>query len=375
MTAAHRIPPSRVLARIDAAMAATRQPLALACLRAERAGHLARQGQIEVAREEIRAVHALFDRQPQAAVSAWLSLAEGLLAYFTNLSADARDKFQRSHAISRACGMTDVQALGAAWLAHMAYTRFDVAALAQYLAESLQLADPEQRNARARACLVAGTAYHFGERQDRAQVWYARAREAATREGDEATLSALAHNMAWHRGNQAVQAAVFGGDVDDQARHAQAGAETSVNFDKWMGHTSLDALAPVLCAMVASAQGRHADALALYDKHVAQAERQGLGRMRGNFLVDMAWCHWHVGNVELAHSLAAEGAQVLATEGADMHADDRAVAHGRMARLRALMGQADGVAAHEQQAQVEWAAHRALQRRLVAALEQALPAP
>jgi hypothetical protein len=365
-----RVPASRLLTRLEAAMAATRQPVALACLRAERAGHMARQGHIDSAREEIQAVHALFDRQPHVEVSAWLSLAEGFLAYFTNLSDTARDKFQRAHALSRASGLAHLQALSAAWLAHMAYTRFDLAAMGAHLAEALSTAIPGQNNARARACLVAGTAYHYAERLDLAQIWYAKARVAAGQDGDEATLSALAHNMAWHRGNHAMQAAVFGGDVGDQARHAQAGAEASGNFDQWMGTSSLDALVPMLCAVVASAQGRHADALALYEKHLDDAQRQGLGRMRGNFLIDMAWCHWHVGQADVAERLAEEG---MAALDIGMHVDDRSVAHGRLAQLRGLMGQADVAADHAQQARTDWVLHQALQRQVMEALDRALP--
>lgn len=367
-----RTPPSRLLGRLDAALAATRQPVAMACLRAERAGHMARQGRIADAREEIQAVHALFDRQPHVEVSTWLAVAEGFLAYFTNLSDTARDKFQRAHALSRASGLAHLQALSAAWLAHMAYTRFDLPAMGAHLTEALDTSIPGQNNARARACLVAGTAYHYAERLDLAQTWYAKARVAAALDGDEATLSALAHNMAWHRGNHAMQAAVFGGDAGDQARHAQAGAEASGNFDQWMGTSSLDALVPMLCAVVASAQGRHADALALYDKHLDDAQRQGLGRMRSNFLVDMAWCHWHVGQADVAQRLADEGVAALDV---GMHVDDRAVAHGRLAQLRGLMGQTEVAAQHAQLARADWSAHQALQRKVIDALDRALPLP
>lgn len=363
---------SRMLARLDATIAATRHPVQAACLRAERAGHLARQGHTDAAAQEIKAVHALFDRQPHVAVSAWLSLAEGFLAYFTNLSDFAGDKFLRAHALSRASGMVQLQALSAAWLAHMAYTRFDVGAMVTHLSEALRRGDPDEPGgARARACLVMGTAYHYAERLDLAQPWYARARAVAVQDGDDATLSALAHNMAWHRGNHAMQAVVFGGESIRPARQAQAGAEATGNFDQWMGTSSLDALVPMLCAVVASAQGRHGDALALYKQHLATSQRQGLGRMRANFLVDMAWCEWHAGDRADAVRLADEGTRALSPT---MHADDRAVAHGRLAQLHAVMGEADVAAAHEQQARADWAVHCRLQTQLVEALGAMLAA-
>lgn len=362
---------SRLLARLDADIRKTHHPIDNACLRAERASQLARLGQYDAARDEIAALHAGFDRQPNAAISAWLCLAEGCLTYYTSLSSAARDRFQRAHALSGAAQLTRIQALSAAWLAHMDYAALDVESTAQHLRQALLLAEPSQLSTIARACLVVGVAYHFAERLDLAQVWYTRARACASIEGDEATLSALVCNIAWHHGNHAIQSAIFGGDPASHARHALIGADSTDNIGEWIGITSLNALVPMLRAVVLSVQGEYQQSLALYEAHWADAKRQGLGRMAANFLADMAWCRWSTGDRPRALQDAALAATTIDPS---MHADDRAVAHGRLAQVYRAAGDVGAALQHEGQARDCWRMHQQLQARIVSLLAD-LPLP
>lgn len=362
---------SRLLARLDADIRKSYHPVDNACLRAERASQLARLGQEDAARAEVAALHAAFDRQPNAAVSAWLCVAEGCISYFSNLSSGARDKMQRAQALSAAAGLTRIQALSAAWLAHMDYAQLDAEAMSKHVRVALQLADASHLSALARVCLVVGVAYHFAERLDLAQPWYARARECASAEGDEATLSALIHNIAWHRGSHAVQASIFGGDAEAHARHALAGADSAVNIGGWIGITSLDALLPMLRAMALSVQGDHAQALGLYEVHLAAAKRQGLTRMAANFLADMAWCRWRCGDRSAA---LQEAVSAAASIDPSMHADDQAVAHGRLAQLYRMVGEVDQALHHEGKARDRWGEHQRLQARMIALLDDLPPA-
>jgi hypothetical protein len=176
-----RVPQSRLLARLDAALAKSRHPIESACLRAERAGFLARHGHFEEAQAEFNALHALFDHQPNPSVSAWLCIAEGWLLHFSSLSAAARDKMKRAQALSAATKMTRLHALSSAWLAQMDYTVNDIDSLVRNVSLALQLAAPDEHAARARASMVVAISYDFAERLDRAQPWYARARERGRR--------------------------------------------------------------------------------------------------------------------------------------------------------------------------------------------------
>lgn len=362
---------SRLLARLDADIRRTYDPVDNACLRAERASQLARLGQFDAANQEIAALHASFDRQSIAQVSAWICFAEGCVSYFSSLSNAARDKMQRAHAISAAAHLPRIQALSAAWLAHMDFAQLDAEATVSHVRQALELADATNLPALARACLVIGVAYHFAERLDLAQPWYVRSRECASAEGDEATLSALIHNIAWHRGNHAMHAAVFGGDATAHARHAMAGADSTDNIGNWIGITALDALVPMLRAVVHSVQGEHAKALDLYQAHWLDAKRQGLGRMAANFLADMSWCRWSLGDTSGALRDAASASGNIDPS---MHADDQAVAHGRLAQVYRAAGETSHALQHEARARETWAAHQALQRRMVELLAD-LPTP
>jgi tetratricopeptide (TPR) repeat protein len=359
---------SRLLMRLEAALAKTRNPVDAACLRVERAGFLARHGHFDKARSELAAVHAAFDHHPQAPVSVWLCIAEAWVLHFSSLSGSARDKMMRAQALSAATGLTQLQALSSAWLAQMAYSNDDIEAMVRDVTLSLKLAAPDNHGARARACLVVALAYHFAERLDRAQPWYARAREHAATEGDDTTLSALNHNLTGHRVQHAMQAAVFGGDTQDEARHALAGTESTRNFDEWIGTVSLDAFVPMQRAAIASVQGQYGQALALYEKHMADAQKQGLGRWTSNYLADMAWCRWHLGD-----SAGARRDASAAAAGIDdaMHLDDRAVAHGRLGSLFKLLGDEDAALKHAAEGRECWAAHHKFQCHVLDLLEKA----
>ena len=354
--------PSRLQLRLEEAIERSVHPVEKACLLAERAGHLAQRGQFDVAKSEIDAIHAQFDHSPHPAISSWLSLAEGFLAFFSGSSAVARDKIKRAYALSHASRLPRIQALSAAWLAHTDYVALDFPAMAANLEQTFKLAASDHRSAHARACLTMGTALHFSERLDLAKPWYSRCREHASATGDEVMLIGLGSNMAWHHGMHALQASIFGGPLSDHARHALAGALSVDNLDHWSGTTSLKSWAPMLRALSLSVQGEPAQALALYQAHLADAQSQGMGRLSAVFLADMAWCRWRVGDTAGAHS-DAQGAQ--AQLDAAPFADDRAVAHGRLEQVFRALGDEAVAHSHRVRAQEQWVAHRAVQSQLL----------
>lgn len=362
---------SRLLSRLDSDIRKTYDPVDNACLRAERAAQLARLGQFDKANQEMAALHAAFDRRPTASVSAWICLAEGCIAYFSSLSSTARDKMQRAHAISAAANLKRIRAISAAWLAHMDFAHFDLEATSRHVREALELSDPSNLAATSRASLVVGVAFHFANRLDLAQPWFVRSRECAIAEGDEATLSALSYNIAAYRGNHAMQRSLFGGDASEEARHALAGADSSDNIGHWVGITSLDSLVPMLRAVLHSVQGEYDKALMLYQAHWLDAKRQGLGRLSANFLADMAWCRWNQGDPAAAMRDAASAGGNIDPS---MHADDRAVAHGRLAQLYRAVGETDNALQHEGKARESWNAHKRLQARTIELLAD-LPLP
>lgn len=371
--------PSRLLARLDAAIARAVSPLEAACLQAERAALRARQGHLDEARSVVcslqpQAPMAGARRRPLAPIlSAWLMVADGLVDHYSALLPAARDKLARAHEIATLARIPSLQALTAAWLAHMDYVRNDTSSMLVHVRRALTLAEPEHHAARARANLVVAQAYHFGGQFERAQPWYQRARHHANAEGDETTLSALMHNMAWLHGTQAREAQVFG-EVDDAERDARLrlaamGADSTGHFDAGVGTASLASLVPMLRALLMVLRGEHDSALALYEAHLDEARRDGLTRMEPCFLADMAWCQLQLGRS--GQALDSARAALAAVE-AHCDIDDRAVALQRVAHVFDALGLAPDAERARRRAVGDWQAHRATQRELLRSLDEAL---
>ena len=348
------VPALGLLAPLNRQIEGTSQPVARAVLRAERAGVLARYGYTDEARRELSWLRTEFERRPDPEIFARLYLAEAWLAYYSDLSPKARDKVHRAYALSKAAGLVELQALSAAWLAHLDYVCLDTQALASHLREALDLSHPDHHAALGRACLVMAEAYHLARRTDLAQPWYAEARRHALAQEDVLTLRALNHNMAWHRSLHAIQASVRGGHAEAEARHALTLAQATHQLDAWRGVRALPASIQVASALAHSVLGHFEQALALYETHAPKADAQGLRALRPLILADMAWCCHHTGQQALLlHYLqAAVDALPWAQQ-----ADNLAIAHGRLAQLFALRGDSALAVFHHEQAQQNGCRH------------------
>ena len=361
---------SRLLARLDAAIATAPHPIEAQCLRAERAALLARQGQLEQARAAIDELQTQLAWQPNASLRAWLALAEGLHGYYSVIGRGAQDTIALAYDLSNTPTLSRLHALAAAWLANMAFANGDLPRMAMLTREALDGASPEHHAARARACLVAGYAYHYAGHGERAQPWYEASRRHAIAEGDETHLSALMHNQAWMRASQARLATLLGdaGTTAD-AHHALMGAESIGHYDAGVGTASLGSLVPMLRAQVLTTQGRWADALALFEAHHDAAMAEGLQRLAPCLLADRAWCEWQLGHTKKARALRGAAEQAL-TEPCDN--DDRAMALARLAPLCAALGDEATAQRHREQAQALMSTLREQQQQIVMLLDEAL---
>ncbi len=353
---------SRLLGTLDARIAKIRDPLHNTCARAERAALFARQGRLDEARAELAAIHTRYDERPDAVVTAWTSLAEGLVAFYSDFSLSARDKMLRAHALASAAGDRRVQALSAAWLAHLNYLEHDYEKMVVHLAVALTDTPPDSSSALARACLVTAQAYHWANRLDLALPWYSRARRHATEEGDETTLSALMHNLAWLRADQARRMAVTGTTDRERVREVLLGAESTSHFDRMVGTASLRSFVPILRAQVLTLLDRHVDALELFDAHLETALSEGMGRMQCGMLAEVAWCRVNVGDAAgaLRDALDAQGRIVDCGQ-----ADESAATHGRLAQVFDALGDRPAAEPHRAQAAVDWQLHTERQAHLI----------
>ena len=365
---------SRLLASLESAIKAAGSPIEAQCLRAERAALLARQGQLERAHGVIDELNAQLAWQPNNnLLRAWLALAEGLHGYYSVIGREAEPTIELAYTLAKDGGLTAtrLRATCAAWLANMAFNNDDAwPRMATLVREALDSAAAEHHGARARATLVAGYAFHFGGAAGRAQHWYEASRRHAIAEGDEAHLSALMHNQAWMRASQARMALLFepAGDAGAMAQ-ALMGAESIGHYDAGIGTASLGSLVPMLRAQVLVAQGRWAEALALFTTDFDSALTEGLQRIAPCLLADRAWCEWNLGRADKARALAGAAEQALAEP---IDNDDRAMALVRLAQVRDALGETGRAAQDRVQSQQLYARHREQQHQIVALLDAAL---
>ncbi|OYT89425.1 MAG: hypothetical protein CFE46_03150 [Burkholderiales bacterium PBB6] len=360
---------SRVIESLDLAIARADQPLARECLKAERAGVLARHGLLADARFALAGVktQALRHRSPQ--LSGWVNLAEGLIEHFESMAPSAHDRFQRAYAFGGTSGDVRLQALGAAWLAIGCLNRSQLQQMQTHLTQAMLLAAPDNHAAWARLALVLADSLRYAGDDDRSQYWYLKARGHAIAEGDGSMISVMLYNMAAMRSGAIGLEDAFGLADADRAGKALIESESTANYDTGRGNHALASAHSVLRAQLLTVQRRFEEALALFDAHLARASHEGMAPREARFLADRAWCRAQL--AKLPEALQ----DVRLSEAAlprNNDADDRAATHARLARVLGLCGLPQEAAAHQALADEALVAHQASQREMLDAVNAVL---
>jgi tetratricopeptide (TPR) repeat protein len=362
---------SRLLTRLEADIAAAPDTIAADCLRAERASYLARQGRFDEARGVLDELHQRYDKHPVVQVSIWLNLVEGLMSYFTDMGKLSIDKILRAHALSVAADVAPLRALCSAWLAHIQFGMLRIEEMAKSLKEAFRLVTPDQSSVIARASLVVAEALHLANRFDLASPWYAVAKNHANRIGDDATISALMHNMTGMRVAIRRQMALSGYGGREGGPLVMVSADATSNYDNQIGATSLNSLVPLLRAQVLALDDQPEAALTTYLGVMETATRQGMHRLFANILADRAWCNASLGRVDLAvaDALASEASLIP-----DTQIDEQAATHSRLSQTYGLLGNDAQARRHGDLADGYWSEFRSIQTRLTYLLQD-LPSP
>lgn len=350
-------PNDRLLRTLDDAIQQGRIARELPFLRAERSVVLARLGELDQARREVAALRTLPQTAANGVLNAWLWLAEGLIDLHESYSDRARDRVHRALALARSVRAPRIQALAAAWLAHLDFRAQDDAAAVEHARLALQLAASDHHSARSRACIVIAGLYQFAGREDLAMPWYNQVRVHATQEGDGASLTSIAYNLAALRIVWVRLAASVGEPDSQAARRARLGTESSMFLDQSLRNRALNHFSPIQQAQILVEHGEFAAALELYDRHLDDAMAQGLRSSQCLFEADRAWCLLELGrgNEALEAARLAESAFIGATE-----LEEQAVAHRVLAQVYPRLGLSDLGERHARSADD---AHRRLRGR------------
>jgi tetratricopeptide (TPR) repeat protein len=356
----------RLLSSLDDSIRRARIPREVPFLRAERALLYARLGECDSARREVVALRALPAVQSSPVLNAWLWLTEGLADYYENVGHRAHDRVNRALALAVSLKAVRVQALAAAWLAHMAFRAHDHAATAVHVATALRLAAADHHAARSRACLVTAGAYHYAGREDLAQPWYQQARSHAMQEGDGSALSSVMYNMAALRVMEVRLTERFGTADALKAKRAKLGTESSQMLDETVRTRALSHYQPMQRALILVAHHDYGAALELYDAHLALALAEGLSCTECLFEADRARCLLELGRgVEaLAAARQADTAFMSATE-----PEEQAIAHAELADVFERLGLPDVALRGIALAQRQLTHYRAQCQQLLEALD------
>ncbi len=360
---------SRLLSQLAARIAAARDPVEAACLRAQRGIYLARQGKHHEAEAIVSAIRDEFGKQPNAEVTAWISLVEALIHFYSQPGPKALDRLRRAHALSRAMNHPVLVPLCAAWLAHIEFNANRMEPMLQYAVEALRLAQPAHHAALARVSLVIADAFHFAGRFDLAKDWYAAVRQHALAEGDDAMISAMLHNVAAFRANEVRLADAFGSPIPLEAKRALMEAESTKNYDIGIGTLSFALLIPLMRAQLLATCDRFKEALEIFVEVLESNSPENLERRKACFYADRAWCNLRISDTRAA-LLDVDEACKRAEEPAD--ADDLAATHARVAEIMKQLGHDQKAATHKAVALQYRAQHLAAQTELLQRLQSGL---
>lgn len=361
---------SRFLQTLSERIAAAQSQVERDCLLADYAAHWARMGKISDSEKLILTLRNRYNTNLVDGLAIRINLAEGLIHHFRDLDILAVGKVRQAYVMSEAACDLDLISTTSAWLAHMEYVSGRVEPMVKHIHRTLATASPENSTALSRVSIVAADALHLAGRIDLARPWYKAAHFYANKEGDEATISALMHNMAWLRSANLRQKILSAQGNTPSGEFALMSTESIENYDEIVGTNSLLSLVPILKAQVLSLLGRYADALQLFETHLPSAIAEGLLRMKCCLLADQAWCR-----IQLADTAGATSDAELAASSinAETHTDDKASTHSRLANVYRLLGREGQSQKHADLARAAWDSHCSLQALILTKLETLTP--
>lgn len=354
---------SRLLATLNAQAGSTRDPVIWARAVCRAASHFARHGRTEDALISIGVVRAQFKTELHHEVASWLMLAEGVLHYFKAQTRQSYDRIRRAYGLAVALRTESALPSCAAWMAHIEFYDSKYDEMAKHLEEALTLAAPDDHQARARASLVLAMSYHLADEYQLARPWYERARLHAAAEGDEATLSAMLHDVAAYRASNVRLVDTFGGDIEKEAHRASMETSSSVNFDFAIGHQGLDFLTLMLQGLIFTINRKFIDALRVFNLIRYESVPE---KMRPSINVDRAWCLVNTDRRDQAWELAEAALNDMEIIVED---DEIAYAYSRLSQVAAECGRFDESVNFRGHAERALERHRAFQGFLLAKLK------
>ena len=318
---------SRLLDSLNEQAANTRDPIAWARTVCRAAAHYARHGMSAEALTAIKNVRNHYGTDLDPEVASWLMLAEGVLNYFLARTAEAYGRIRTAYGLAVALQTDSALPICAAWMALIEFHDGEYVKMCSHLEEALTQAKSDDHPAHARASLVLADAYHLSGSYLLARPWYEEARFRAADDGDNASLSAMLHNVASIRAANTRLDDTFGLDAVKETQRASLETASSRHYDHAINTHGLGFLSLLLRGLTKTLSKNFAEAIDLF----MQVDPEKLQRqMLSPYYIDLAWCHTNIGHSDEADRYLTT-ALTSATEMKED--DDRAYFYSRAAQV------------------------------------------
>ncbi len=334
-------------------------------LRAELTGALARYGQLKDAAQELSSLRSANTAYAPAA-TAWILIAEGLVAHFQSLAPQALNSFRGAHALANSIGRSDISSLAEAWMAASEYVAGKVTVAAKHAVDAVLRSDSTSTSSLSRAHLVIADCLSCAGSDGLASNHYGLARRYASDHGDISMQSVVLFNAAAFGVAGLTIQDCLQTAPPDRVRSVELQLQSIAHLDAGIGLSSLDALVPLMRAEFLIAAKRWSAAVDQYERALVSAERQGQYQWLAKHLSGQAYAMAQCNQRQLAIRKAGEAAERI-VDCSD--ADNRAIAHMRIAQALALTANEQLEGQHRAQATDEFTTHFELQRQIQQELE------
>lgn len=328
---------SQLLRRIDIELAVEHLPSKRGELLARRACYLARLGQFIESRELIEHTRNAFPTDSHPRVSIWVMLAEGVLYTFQDLSAQGRDRVMRAQVLATATRDRTLIAWTSAWHAHLLSECSDFAGMGRALEMAFRACSDDEHEAIARAGMVLANAYSTCGDRGRANHWYGAVRHHALEAGDQATIDALIYNkaafaMAWLR----TEACFF--PVDElELKHIAGEISSARNYQDLIGIRAVNNFVDLWQSRLALLRGEFVNAISGLSTVREKGPFAAYNFDQAIIDLEIAYCHFKLGNTEQALELAAS----LHADLRRLHRDEQVVAAWLLSQLADIVPEAE----------------------------------
>jgi tetratricopeptide (TPR) repeat protein len=352
---------SRLLTILDTQIAEASDRFIRRCFLAERAAYQARLGEISLARNDLEIARAENSAEPHARVTILVNIADGIFNYYQDMSPVASDRYQRARALAIASGQDDLQARTDSLIALLEYGLHHFEQMFWYLEDAAKKASIDDKQTLCRICMITAQTLHLANSYDLATKWYRKARQFANEAHDEASVSALLHNMAsiWVVNWRNSQLGKI--STKDSPQVARLGAESTLNFDQIIGTSALAALTPLMKAQILSLECKYDEALKVYNAMLPSLSLKALGGWKSWLFADMAWCNLKSGNIDEARIGFERASSELSDE---HHLDDHAATLSRLSEGLQALEQNELGKSYELRAVEKWESFTQLQDQM-----------